>query len=42
LKFHRANKEAISKHNPCPVSPNMIPNKNGNDTTVNRPGFASL
>ena len=27
---------------PCPISPNITPNKKGNVTIVKRPGFASL
>lgn len=29
-------------HNPCPTSPNIKPNKNGKEITVNNPGLASL
>lgn len=31
-----------SRTDPCPISPNIIPNKNGNVTIVNSAGFASL
>jgi len=32
----------IKSSRPCPMSPNMTPNKNGNVTHVKIPGFASL
>ncbi len=32
----------MNKINPCPISPNIIPNKKGNVIIVNNPGLISL
>ena len=35
-------REKIVSNDPCIISPNMTPKKNGNETHANKAGFASL
>ena len=40
--FKYKNRPNVNKAKPWPISPNITPNKNGNVTIVNIPGFISL
>jgi hypothetical protein len=39
MQIYNANN---NNNEPCPMSPNIIPNKNGNDIILNNVGLTSL